>query len=335
MISPKADGSAKRAAECLRTRSRRLVVPVLGVVSAVGICWIAPASFLVSGAGASAPTTSAARSNFSTASGTVAAVVGTDTLEVQNPTSGQVAVTITPSTVITQSLLVSLSSLASGECISATGTAAKSGTVTARSVTITQPVSSACTGIGGFGGAGFGGAGLGGAGLGGAAAGGGGGFPGGFEGGGRTPPSFPARSRTGAANFGSASGELLSVSGSTLKVKGTEIVPPKGAKSSSKGSTTTSKAGSVQPKLKTKTVTKIVKVTSKTTFSKIVSATSSAVATNQCVTAIGPANDQGAITATRLSISSPGPSGCSSGFGAFGGPGGSFGGGGGRGTTGA
>jgi uncharacterized membrane protein YgcG len=327
MISPKAYGSAKRMSGRLRARSRRLVVLMLGVVSVVGLVWVVPASFIAAGAAgaAGAPTTPTARSNFSTASGTVAAVVGTDTLEVQNPSSGQVAVTITPSTVITQSLPASLSSLASGECVSATGTAAKSGTVTARTVTITQPVSSACTGIGGFGGAGFGGA-----------AGGGGGFRGGFGGGGRTPSSFPARSRTGAANFGSASGELLSISGSKLKVKGTEIIPPKASKSSSKGSTTTLKAGSVRPKLKTKTVTKIVKVTSTTTFSKIVSATSSAVATNQCVTAIGPANDQGAITATRLSISSPGPSGCSSGFGGFGGVGGSFGGGGGsRGTAGA
>ena len=330
MISLKAYGSAKRTSGRLQARSRRLVVPVLGVVSVVGLVWVVPASFIAAGAAgaAGAPTTPASRSDFSTASGTVAAVVGTDTLEVQNPSSGQVAVTITSSTVITQSLPASLSSLASGECISAIGTAAKSGTVTARSVTITQPVSSACTGSGGFGGVGFGGA------VGGAP--GGGGFRGGFGGGGRTPSSFPAGSRTGAANFGSASGELLSVSGSKLKVKGTEIIPPKASKSSSKGSTTTLKAGSVRPKLKTKTVTKTVKVTSTTTFSKIVSATSSAATTNQCVTAVGPANDQGAITATRLSISSPGPSGCSSGFGGFGGAGGSFGGGGGaRGTTGA
>jgi hypothetical protein len=299
-------------------------------VSVVGIVGLVPAGFLGAGvAGAASPTTPAPRSDFSTASGTVAAVVGTNTLEVQNPSSGQVAVTITSSTVITQSLPATLSSLASGECISAIGTAAKSGTVTARTVTITQPVSSACTGTGAFGG--FGGAGFG---AGGGGAGGGGGFRGGFGGGGRTPTSFPARSRTGAAaNFGSASGELLSVSGSKLKVKGTEIIPPKTSKSSSKGSTTTLKAGAARPKLKTKTVTKIVKVTSKTTFSKIVSATSSAVATNQCVTAIGPANDQGAITATRLSISSPGPSGCTSGFGGFGGAGGSFGGGGGFGGT--
>jgi hypothetical protein len=305
---------------------RRVTVLGVGLLSLVGIISVAAPSVAASGATKPAKTP-VTRPNVSTASGTLAAIIGTDTLEVQNPTSGQVTVTVTASTAITQTVSVPASTLAAGQCVSAVGTASKSGIVTARSVTITQTTSSSCTG--GFGGAGgfVGGAGGFGGGVGGAGGfaggaggfgGGGGGFRGGFGGGGGgTPSSFPGRPRTGAADFSLASGKLLSVSGSKLEVKGVELIPPKAAKSSSKKATT--KGGSTAPKFKTKSVTKTVKVTSKTTFSKISTATSSALAMNQCVTAVGPANDQGAITATRLSISAPGPSGCSAGFAGFGG----------------
>ncbi|HEX9335727.1 MAG TPA: DUF5666 domain-containing protein [Pseudonocardiaceae bacterium] len=57
-----------------------------------------------------------------------------------------------------------------------------------------------------------------------------------------------------------------------------------------------------------------VTVSSTTTYTKTVSATSSALAVGQCIAAIGPADDTGAITARSIAISKPGPNGCTARF---------------------
>jgi hypothetical protein len=51
------------------------------------------------------------------------------------------------------------------------------------------------------------------------------------------------------------------------------------------------------------------------TVTQTVSATSAAAVVGQCATAIGPANNVGAITAKSITISAPGPTGCRVGFG--------------------
>jgi hypothetical protein len=67
--------------------------------------------------------------------------------------------------------------------------------------------------------------------------------------------------------------------------------------------------------------TTTVTVDATTTYTKTVSAASSALAVGDCVAAVGPSDDTGAITAKTISISKPGPNGCA-GRGVFRGAGG-------------
>jgi uncharacterized membrane protein len=62
-----------------------------------------------------------------------------------------------------------------------------------------------------------------------------------------------------------------------------------------------------------------VTVDSSTTYSKVESATSSALAVGDCIAAVGATDDTGAVTAKTIGISKPGPNGCSTGFGRRGG----------------
>ena len=56
-------------------------------------------------------------------------------------------------------------------------------------------------------------------------------------------------------------------------------------------------------------------------MTQTVPATSAAAVVGQCARAIGPANSTGTITAKSITISKPGPGGCNTGFGGFGGRG--------------
>jgi hypothetical protein len=60
---------------------------------------------------------------------------------------------------------------------------------------------------------------------------------------------------------------------------------------------------------------------SSATVTQTVPATSAAAVVGQCARAIGPANSTGTITAKSITISKPGPNGCNTGFGGFGGRG--------------
>jgi hypothetical protein len=62
-----------------------------------------------------------------------------------------------------------------------------------------------------------------------------------------------------------------------------------------------------------------VTTSTSTTYSQTSGTSSSSLATGKCVTARGPASQTGAITATAISIRTPGPNGCTAGFGRFGG----------------
>ena len=227
--------------------------------------------------------------------GTAAAVSGS-TMEVQNPTSGQVTVTFTATTPITDTVAVTSKDVTVGSCVtvvgkpSAAGAAAKS--VTATSVTISAPVKGACTGAGGFGG--FGGGGFG-----------GGGFGRGGGGAGATPrPSFSPRPRPsgsrgafGNGAFGGANGKVTSVSASGFVVQGRN-----------RATGSTGSAGS------TSTTSVTVTATAATKYLKTVTAAPSALKVGQCVTALGTANSIGAIAARSIRISQPGPTGCVTGF---------------------
>jgi hypothetical protein len=93
---------------------------------------------------------------FGAASGQVTAVSGsTATVGEVNPSTkatSSVVITLTASTTYTERTSATSSDLAVGKCATAIGTADSTGAVTARSISISQPVSGSCTtGFGGFG----------------------------------------------------------------------------------------------------------------------------------------------------------------------------------------
>jgi Domain of unknown function (DUF5666) len=61
--------------------------------------------------------------------------------------------------------------------------------------------------------------------------------------------------------------------------------------------------------------TRSVTTTPTTTFSKNVVVDKSGLAVGECVTAVGPSDDTGAVAASSISIRQPGPNGCQVGFG--------------------
>ena len=58
-----------------------------------------------------------------------------------------------------------------------------------------------------------------------------------------------------------------------------------------------------------------ITVTSATAYTTTESATKAALAVGKCLTAFGKADDTGAVTATRVSLSTAGPNGCQTGLG--------------------
>jgi hypothetical protein len=272
-----------------------LGIVVLGVTACGGSSGNAatPAATIASSAApGSSPSPSASQAAFPGVVGTAAAVSGSS-LEVQNPTSGQVTVTFTANTPISDTVSVTTKDVTVGSCVtvvgkpSTTGSAATS--VTATSVTISAPVKGNCTGAGagagGFGGGGFGGT----------------------RPSGAPRPSFSARPRPtgsqgafGNGAFGGANGKVLSVSATGFVVQ---------ARSRAAGST--GSAATVR------SVTVITNSASK--YLKTVTASASALKVGQCITAVGTANSIGAVAARSIRISQPGPSGCVTGFGGRGG----------------
>jgi hypothetical protein len=230
------------------------------------------------------------------ASGMIASVSG-DILEVQSPETGQTTVNVSSKTIITATVSVGLSDVATGGCISATGTKGSGGTIDATNVMIFSATNGTCTRGFGFGGGGAGGA---------------GGFPR------TTRGTFPTRtSGTGGrtfkrpANFATASGKVKSVSGSKINVDAVSV--------------------SFSSKTKKPTVTtspKTVSVSKSTKYSKSERVTAGSLKVGQCVVATGSTNSIGAVAATTLIVTQPTSSGCSTfgGFGGFGRGGGSTGG---------
>jgi hypothetical protein len=217
--------------------------------------------------------------------GTIAAVSG-NSVEVQNPTTGQTTVDFSAQTKITQQQTVTLAAVKPGLCVtatsampSATSSAAPSTgapdqprTITATTVLITSPANGSCGGFAGFGN-------------------------------GQRPSGAPRPSqapssgaRTGGRGLADVvSGEVKSVSGTAITVLSTRRAF--GASSSA------------TPTVATDTVD----VSSATTYSQTVSATGAALVVGKCATAQGSPNSTGVVAATRIAVSTPGPQGCSAG----------------------
>ncbi len=251
------------------------------------------ASLAVAGVAGAATTPSGGAFPFT--SGAVAALTGS-TMEVQSPQSGQVTVSWTPSTTFTQTATVAASSVAAGDCVTVNGSSSK-GTITAKTVSISQPTSGTCT-----------------------TGGGGGGFRGGFGGG--TPPGGASGARPGgraggfpgngrgfgrSGNTGFASGKVTSVTSGNLVISGVSSASiPKNSKPSNNSS-------KKRPAIKTTTFK--VAITGSTTYTEDQAAAASNLAVGDCVTAGGSASSTGAVSATTVRIASTGGQTCTTGFG--------------------
>ena len=210
------------------------------------------------------------------ASGTVAAISGT-TLQVQSEQSGQVAVTWTAKTAFTQQVDAALADVAAGSCVavSSESETAEGDPVAATSVRITAATDDGCTG--GFTG------------------GPGGGGPGGGERPEGAPTDLPSDlptdrpsdlpARTGGGTFG----EVTAVSADGFTVSST-------------------RPGEDD------TTTVDVTVSGDTTYTINAEADSSALEVGKCVNATGDADDTGAVTAERISVSDAVDGQCTGGF---------------------
>jgi hypothetical protein len=215
------------------------------------------------------------------ASGQIAAITG-KTLQVQNQTDGQVAVTYTAKTTITAQVAAALEDVKVGSCVtvmpaqsSGSSSSSTSTTVSAGTVRITTAVNGECTGALG------------------AAPRGGGNRPGGAPSGQPTdlPSGMPNGAAGGRGGFG-ADGKVTAVSASGFTVAST-----------APGSTSAS------------TTSITVTVNGSTTYTTTKASDASAIKIGQCVTASGSSDDTGTVSATRLTVSAPVDGTCNTGFG--------------------
>ena len=225
------------------------------------------------------------------ASGQIAAVSGS-TMQVQDPQTGQVAVTWLSSTKFTQQVTLAASAIKVGECVTAVAASGTSSTATsfaATTVSVTQPTNGSCRAGGAFSGrpSGFPT----------------GARPSGFPTGRSFPSGFPTNG-SGIRATAIASGSVVSVSGSTIVVASRTFTPGSG---STPSATTTNK---------TVTLTPSTKITTQQ------AATASAVQVGRCATAQGSTDSTGAVTATSINITDPVNGTCTTRFIGFGGAGG-------------
>ena len=150
--------TTSRISAARRSWPRRWAPALAGlaiVVPAATACASSGSTATPAAPSSSSPAPASTAAAFPGVVGTAAAVSGSS-LEVQNPTTGQVTVTFTASTPITETVAVTSKDVAVGSCVavvgspSATGAATRS--VTAASVTVSAPVNGNCSGTGAFGG---------------------------------------------------------------------------------------------------------------------------------------------------------------------------------------
>jgi hypothetical protein len=211
-------------------------------------------------------------------------------LQVQNPSSGQVSVSYSTGTTFSQTKQVTATALRVGDCVTAMGqrstgsssgrpsaspSASRPGNFPAASVQITAPVNGSC-GFGGFGG-----------GRGARPSGFPSGRPSGFPSG--RPSDFPSGRPGGGFGFGDfATGTVSALSPGSMTVR----TPARGQQA---GGTVT------------------VTLTESTSYTETVPASAAALQVGECVSATGKADSTGAVAATRIAVSPPGPGGCTNG----------------------
>jgi Domain of unknown function (DUF5666) len=185
-------------------------LPTLAVMAAAAAALAGCAGSPASPSSAVAATSSPSAGQFPTGGGggfgvfgTLAAISG-KTLQVQNPQSGQVAVTYSTATAFRQTVKVAASALAVGDCVvvasaSSTGASPSPSAITASTVSISKPTASGCVRgnrAGGNGGA--------------------------VQGTPRPRPSnFPGQG--GRARFGVAIGKVTAISGNNFTVTGSDV----------------------------------------------------------------------------------------------------------------
>lgn len=235
---------------------------------------------------------------FPGADGTVAAVSGS-TAQVQNPQTGQVAVSWTASTRFTKQVSASLSAVKTGECVmvspTQTSTRPGSGTtqptaITAATVRISEPVSGSCSAFG--------------------RGGPGGGRPSFSQGGdgGTFPP--PSGAPSGFPSGGPGGGRTLrafGAFGTVTAVSGTGFTVRSALPSGIGGSSGSSSIA--------------VTVNRSTTYSTDATGKASDVKVGVCLRAQGSTDSTGAVTARTVAISQPVGGQCSTGIFQAGGPG--------------
>ncbi len=259
---------------------RQLSVLSLAAVFAVAACG--------GGSGAAATTVAGPIQNRGTNStpsgppgvtGTAAAVTDT-AIQVQNPSVGQVTVNFNSSTAFTQTEQTTASSLVVGDCVVVTAAA---GTGASQAAATDGPIAAQNIMISkpDAGGCTANGA-----------------FRGAFGGGARpsgapNPSGSPRPQRSpgagGQGRFGAVIGTVTSKSDTTFVV------------------TTIARGDSPA-------TTRTVTTSASTGYDQTVPASSAALKVGECVTAVGPADSTGAVTATSISIRQAGSDGCTSGF---------------------
>ena len=269
--------------------NRRRTAAVVGALGAMAIVVAACGSSTTASA-STAQTAPSSATRTPTAppgvSGTIAAVAG-QSMEVQNPRSGQTTVTYTTATTFTQTVPAASSAVVVGACVTAVAAPPTSSSSSSSSspsptappttlVATTVLVDATASGSCGRGGAaGFGA------------------FRAGHPTAKRGQGSLPADRRRRPSGVGRfVVGQVAATTGTSLTV------------------TTTNPRTDAH-----RTVT--VDTTSSTSFSETEPAAPTDLAVGKCVRALGPASSTGAVAARSVAISSPGPNGCA-GFGAGG-----------------
>jgi hypothetical protein len=255
------------------------LIPLLTLLAACGNSSAAPAAQATN----PAPTQAQNRAPGSGGQGGTGAFPGVSGLiAAASPGTLQVQSTTAQNTVVytaaTTFTKVTPGHVAAGDCVIVTGTPVAGSTqgLTATSVRIVAKVNGACPTAGtGPGGAGGRGA-----------------FP-------QRPSGTPSNGVGQRRAFASATGTVSSVAGSTILLQGVL------------------RNGQSAPDNATPPAPTAITVTlgASTTVTQTVPATSAAAVVGQCASAIGTANSTGTITARSITVSSPGPNGCQSGFG--------------------
>jgi hypothetical protein len=268
-------------------RSSRLIGAVALTVAAVALlsaCGGSPLSGSAKTPSSSASASAGTGRTFGTppaASGEIAEIDG-NTLQVQNASTGQVAVTLTSKTTYTQTKAATRAAVTVGSCIVAMQPASSSSgadrptAITATSVLVTPATNGSCSGGFGPNQGRVGG-------------------PGTVQSGAPTnrPSGLPSGGPTGTRRAFGISGLVTAVAGSTITVR---------AERPAQGSST--------PTTYTATVT----TTSATTYSETSAAHRSDVKVGLCATVTGTTNSDGTVTAKRLALTPKEADGCSTGF---------------------